>query len=187
MPDGSFPVEVVEGVPVVAAPEEIDITNAEALRSALLKAAANGNGTLVVDMSQTRFCDSSGLHTLLAAHKRAGAEGRELLLVIPSPAVLRVFVLTAMDQVLPNFASLAEALVAVNGHRNGRVPASELPGTLKRSQTEAQDAFTWALTRAREVYGEGDQALRAAYTDFKRTFEKRGDEWIPKQASSASG
>jgi anti-sigma B factor antagonist len=124
MTDSSFPVEVVEGVPVVAPPEEIDITNAEALRSALLKAAANGNGTLVVDMSRTQFCDSSGLHTLLAAHKRAGAEGRELRLVIPSPAVLRVFVLTGMDQVLPNFASLAEALVAANGHYL-RLPAPQ--------------------------------------------------------------
>ena len=36
MLDDRFPVELVEGVPVVATPEEIDITNAEALRSALL-------------------------------------------------------------------------------------------------------------------------------------------------------
>ena len=96
MPDDRFPVEMVGGVPVVAAPDEIDITNAEALRSALLKAAANGNRTLVVDMTRTRFCDSSGLHTLIAAHKRAEAEGCELLLVIPGAAVLRVFALTAM-------------------------------------------------------------------------------------------
>jgi hypothetical protein len=53
MPDNSFPVEVL-GVPVVAAPEEIDITNAEALRSALLTAAAGGHGALVVDMTRTR-------------------------------------------------------------------------------------------------------------------------------------
>ena len=53
MPEARFPVEVVQGVPVVAAPEEIDITNAEALRSALLTAAAaaDGHGTLVVDMT----------------------------------------------------------------------------------------------------------------------------------------
>ena len=52
MPEDKFPVEVVQGVPVVAAPEEIDITNAEALRSALITAAANGHGTLVVDMTR---------------------------------------------------------------------------------------------------------------------------------------
>jgi anti-sigma B factor antagonist len=110
MPDDSFPVEVVEGVPVVAAPEEIDITNAEALRSALLEAAANGHGTLVVDMTQTRFCDSSGLHVLLAVRKRAEVEGREVLLVIPSIAVLRVFAITGVDRMIPNFTSLAAAL-----------------------------------------------------------------------------
>ena len=52
MPDDKFPVEVVGGVPVVAAPEEIDITNAEELQSALIKAAANGHRTLVVDMTR---------------------------------------------------------------------------------------------------------------------------------------
>ena len=41
MQDGRFPFEMVDGVPVVAAPEEIDITNAPELRSALLEAAAS--------------------------------------------------------------------------------------------------------------------------------------------------
>ena len=120
MPDDRFPVEMVGGVPVVAAPDEIDITNAEALRSALLKAAANGNRTLVVDMTRTQFCDSSGLHALIAAHKRAEAEGREVLLVIPSTTVLRVFALTGMDTVIPNFTSLAEALAQAPATANGR-------------------------------------------------------------------
>jgi anti-sigma B factor antagonist len=108
--DARFPVQVIGGVPVVAAPEEIDITNADALRSALLHTAADGHRTLVVDMTQTQFCDSSGLHALIAAHKRAGAEGRQLLLVIPSTAVLRVFTLTGMDRVIPNVTSLDQAL-----------------------------------------------------------------------------
>jgi anti-anti-sigma factor len=205
MPEDKFPVEVVQGVPVVAAPEEIDITNAEALRSALLTAAANGHGTLVVDMTRTQFCDSSGLHTLIAVHKRAGAEGREVLLVIPGTAVLRVFALTGMDRVIPNFTSLAEALAQTAATADGRsrqrddgdatpktsrrslAPAGELPGTLERSSEEAQQSFTRALTSAVQVHGEGDQAFRAAYVEFKRTFEKRGDHWIPKQALSPGG
>jgi anti-sigma B factor antagonist len=125
MPDDRFSVEMVGGVPVVAAPEEIDITNAEALRSALLTAAADGHGTLVVDMTRTRFCDSSGLHALIAAHKRAGAEGREVLLVIPGTTVLRVFALTGMDRVIPNFTSLAEALAQAPATANGRSQPQE--------------------------------------------------------------
>jgi anti-anti-sigma regulatory factor len=61
----------------------------------------------------------SGLHTLIAAHKRAEAEGRELLLVIPSPTVLRVFVLTGMDKVIPNVTSLPEALARTAATANG--------------------------------------------------------------------
>jgi anti-sigma B factor antagonist len=131
MPDGSFPVEIVRGMPVVAAPEEIDITNAAALRAVLLAAAVNGYDTLVVDMTRTQFCDSSGLHALIAAHKRAEAEGREVLLVIPSPTVLRVFVLTGMDKVIPNVTSLPEALArtaaTANGHSRQAQPSS--PGS----------------------------------------------------------
>ena len=124
MHDGRFPVEVVDGVPVVAAPEEIDITNAPELRSALLEAAAaaNGHGTVVADLSRTQFCDSSGLHTLLAAHKRATAAGGDMLLVIPGTAVLRVFAITCVDRIIPNFTTLEEALAQTsangsNGHR----------------------------------------------------------------------
>ena len=111
MRDGRCPLfEVVSGVPVVTAPEEIDITNTPELRSALLEASAHGHRTLVVDMTRTQFCDSSGLHTLLAAHKRAKSEGGELLLVIPAIAVLRVFAITGIDRMIPNFTSLDQAL-----------------------------------------------------------------------------
>jgi hypothetical protein len=71
--------------------------------------------------------------------------------------------------------------------RHSLPPAGELPGTLRRSPEEAQQAFIRALAGAVQVYGEGDQALRAAYAELKRTFEKRGDHRIPKQALSPGG
>lgn len=40
VPDVEFRIEVIRGVPVVIAPEEIDITNAPGLRSALLQNAS---------------------------------------------------------------------------------------------------------------------------------------------------
>jgi anti-sigma B factor antagonist len=116
--------EVVSGVSVVAAPEEIDITNAPALRSALLGAAVHGHGTLVVDMTLTRFCDSSGIYTLLAAHNRARAEGGELLLVIPDIAPLRAFQITGIDRVIPSVTSLDQALAQTSADGAGRPPAS---------------------------------------------------------------
>jgi anti-anti-sigma factor len=110
MPEASVPVEVVSGVPIVTAPEEIDITNAAGLRAALLEAAAHGSGTLVADMAQTQFCDSAGLNVLVRAHKRARAEGGELLLVICAAAVLRIFAVTGIDHLIPTFPTLEQAL-----------------------------------------------------------------------------
>jgi anti-sigma B factor antagonist len=123
MPDLRFPVEVVKGVPVVRAPEEVDITNANGLRAALLNAAALGSGTLVVDMTRTLFCDSAGLHALTSAHKRAVAEGGQLSLALGGPAVLRLFAITALDRVIPCFTSLDEALAVAAPSAPASAPA----------------------------------------------------------------
>ena len=110
MPNGGFAVEVITSVPVVTAPEDIDITNAAGLRMALLQAAALARGTLVVDMSHTQFCDTAGIHALVGAHKRARAEGGQVLLVIGGAAVHRIVSITGLDRVIPTFQSLEQAL-----------------------------------------------------------------------------
>ena len=85
MTEPGFAVRITRGVPVVIAPDEIDITNAAALRAALLHAAARPGPALVVDMTRTRFCDCAGLHALIGAHKRARAEGRRSGWRSPAP------------------------------------------------------------------------------------------------------
>jgi anti-sigma B factor antagonist len=119
MLESGFSVDLVRGVPVVAVPEEIDITNAAGLRLALLEAAAD-TCTLVVDMTRTRFCDSAGLDVLVDAHKRARAEGSEVLLALSGAAVLRILSITGIDQVIPVFTSLDEALTRAMATVNGR-------------------------------------------------------------------
>ena len=92
----------------------------------------------MADLSRTQFCDSSGLHTLLAAHKRATTAGGDMLLVIPGNAVLRVFTITGVDRIIPNFTSLEEALAQTsangpngpngpNGHRRAGVEPERQP------------------------------------------------------------
>jgi anti-sigma B factor antagonist len=120
VPDISFPVEVIEGVPVVTAPEEIDIANAAGLKAALLEAALletapmetaePGRALLVVDMSRTRFCDSAGLNALVGAARLARAEGGEVRLVVTGEAVSRIVELTGVDRVIPIYASLEDAV-----------------------------------------------------------------------------
>ncbi len=77
-------------------------------------------------MTRTQFCDSAGPHALFDAHKRAEAEGREVLMVIPSAIVRRVFALTGVDRMIPHFTSLAEALAQPAGTANG-CSSSEMP------------------------------------------------------------
>ncbi|MGN6176744.1 MAG: STAS domain-containing protein [Streptosporangiaceae bacterium] len=114
MADVRYPIEMVNGVPVVAAPAEIDASNADWLRAVLLEAACREHGTFVVDMTGTRSCTSAGLGVLVRAHDRALAEGGELRLVIPASAlVLRVFAMSGLDRLIPNFPSLYEALQPV--------------------------------------------------------------------------
>ena len=115
MPDDGFQVDVVGGVPVVVTPAEVDTTNAAALRSALRTAAADRPGTLIVDMTRTGFCDSSGPHALYAARQSAEAEGGQVLLVISSTLVRRIFALTGADRLIPTFTSLPEALTRASG------------------------------------------------------------------------
>jgi anti-sigma B factor antagonist len=117
--DVGFSVDLIRGVPVVAAPEEVDITNAGKLRAALDQAAGTGDYTLVVDMTRTRFCDSAGIHALVDAHRRAQAEGGHVLLALSGTAVPKIFEITGVDRVLPRFFSVAEALA--------HVPAAEPP------------------------------------------------------------
>ena len=121
---------MINGVPVVAAPAEIDVTTTDQLRAVLLDAASRGHATVVVDMTRTRFCDSCGLHELLRAHQRAQAEGGELRLVLPGDGPIpRIVTLMCLDRLIPSFASLAEATAqppdAANQRRGTRGPDAD--------------------------------------------------------------
>lgn len=115
MPDAGFPVEMIGDVPVVRAPEDIDITNASDFREALLAAAERGAGITVVDLSRTQFCDSAVLNALVAAHKRARAADGEVRLAVSHPHVLRIFAISGLDRVIPCHGDVGQALLVSSG------------------------------------------------------------------------
>ena len=82
--------KMIDGVPVMATPPEIDVTTAEQLRAVLLAATENRYRTLVVDVTRTRFCDSAAVHALIARtcaclQKAAGC-GSSFPRTVPSTA-----------------------------------------------------------------------------------------------------
>jgi anti-anti-sigma factor len=97
---------------VIALPAEIDMANADRVGQQLRSALTPGVRTVIADMTATRFCDSSGINMLVRAHQQAAANGTELRLVVASTAVLRVLTLTGLDDLLPIYPSLSQALTA---------------------------------------------------------------------------
>jgi anti-sigma B factor antagonist len=97
-------------VAVVALPEEIDVTNADAIGEDLLSALDRGAVLLVADMSKTTFCDSAGVSALVRTFRRAVAGSSGLRLVVGTPAVQRVLSLTGVDRLVDVFPSVAACL-----------------------------------------------------------------------------
>jgi len=97
---------------VVALPAEIDMASADRVGQQLGAAFGPGVETIIADMTATRFCDSSGISVLVRAHKQAVANGAQLRLVVVSTVVLRSLRLVQMDDLLPIYPTLSEALAA---------------------------------------------------------------------------
>lgn len=93
-------VEAVEDARLLRVRGEVDLCSVDALRPHLDMAERDGVTTLL-DLSAVTFMDSSGLHLLVDAWKRACLEGWPLFIVRPSPQVLRLLQVTCMDEVLP--------------------------------------------------------------------------------------
>jgi anti-sigma B factor antagonist len=94
---------------VVSVGGEIDNETAPALRDELSAAYGDGVERVVVDLSSTRFLDSSALGALVGANKEHGAQGR-LVIVCPDPQLRKVFEISRLNEVFPVHTSLDDAL-----------------------------------------------------------------------------
>jgi anti-anti-sigma factor len=95
---------------VVTVPAEVDVTNSAEVREALLAAASQGLPILIIDMSGTTFCDSTGVQAIVAAHQQAAANGTGVRLV--APAALHILTVVGVDQLIPIYPDLETALAA---------------------------------------------------------------------------
>jgi len=88
---------------------EADVTNSDALREILDAEVAKQPRTLVIDLGELRFMDSSALHVILRANRTMDRHGGVLALARPGETVARMLRLTAADQLIPVYPSVAEA------------------------------------------------------------------------------
>ncbi|MFF2505061.1 STAS domain-containing protein [Streptomyces sp. NPDC058067] len=73
-----------DGWAVVRVSGEMDIATSPALRQRVHDAVADGRRSLVLDLSQVLFCDSSGVGVLIAARRLMRSCRGELRLILPA-------------------------------------------------------------------------------------------------------
>lgn len=101
---------------VVAVTGEIDMATAPVLEAKLAELAGAGHSRFVLDFSDARHCDSSGLSALLAFRRRLGDRGT-LAVASPPPHLRAVFEIAGLEHALALAASVD---AAVSGCRAGR-------------------------------------------------------------------
>ena len=62
----------------------------------------------------------------------------------------------------------------------------DLPSTLDRSPDKAKRTYAKTKASAEEQYGEGERAERAAWSQVKQGFERKGDHWEAKDEKGPS-
>ncbi len=84
----------------ITAVGEIDLATVNKLRSAITTVLAADVRHVVLDLDQVTYIDSSGLGTMVGAHKRITASEGTLTIRCSQPRVLRLFRITGVDRVL---------------------------------------------------------------------------------------
>jgi anti-anti-sigma factor len=106
----SFQTTITGEVAVVALSGELDVAGATLLEQEVDRVVSDHEvRTLVLDLRELDFMDSTGLRLMVLADDRARAEGRSLRLVRGKPDVQRVFDITRMTDRLDFVDSPAEA------------------------------------------------------------------------------
>jgi anti-sigma B factor antagonist len=85
-----------DGAVKIAIEGELDFSSALTLDDELRRAEAAPVAILILDLSQLRFMDSTGLAIIASAYRRMRRGGRRLVVTSPTVAVRRIFQLTGM-------------------------------------------------------------------------------------------
>lgn len=90
-------------VQVISPSGILDSTQAATISSQVDEALSSGAKTLLVDLKETTFVDSSGLGTLVSVLKKTREAGCDMAVCSINPQVKMLFELTSMDQVFKIF------------------------------------------------------------------------------------
>ncbi|HET9091578.1 MAG TPA: STAS domain-containing protein [Acidimicrobiales bacterium] len=88
-------------LPVLSLGGEMDLRAATELREALLKALADGGGTVLLDLKGLSFIDSTIISVLIMARKRADTSAGEVRVRNVPSRIERILSITGIDSLFP--------------------------------------------------------------------------------------
>lgn len=94
--------------------EKLDTHIAPALKSELVLVAGNGEKNLILDLSNCRYCDSSGLSAILVANRLSKNASGTFVLTGLQPAVERLITISQLDTVLNITFTLEKAVEMID-------------------------------------------------------------------------
>ena len=97
---------------VFAVQGELDLASSPTLEQAIDGVSDDDVDLLIVDLRELRFMDSTGLHALVKANKRAGEAGRKFAVVQGGAQIQRLLSLTGVGELLTVAESPEELLRA---------------------------------------------------------------------------
>ncbi len=96
-PPFSVSVQQAEGDVTVRVFGEVDMESSPVLKSNLIQLAQTGAQRVTVDLGETAFIDSTGLHALVTALQELRGRGGDLVVRSPSKSAARLLELTGFD------------------------------------------------------------------------------------------
>lgn len=100
-------------IPVVAVSGEVDVYSAPVLKESLTGLLQSGSQTIVVDLTQVAFLDSTGLGALVEARAATSDAGGALPLVCNQDRILKLFTITGLDGVFAIHPTVDAALASL--------------------------------------------------------------------------
>jgi anti-anti-sigma factor len=94
--------------------EKLDTHIAPALKSELVLIAGNGEKNIILDLTNCRYCDSSGLSAILVANRLAKNANGTFVLTGLQSAVERLITISQLDTVLNITYTLDKAVELIN-------------------------------------------------------------------------
>ena len=92
---------------------EVDLSNVDDIRAALVDAVEHQTEHLILDLTETTYLDSTGIRLLFELAERLAGRRQEMRLVVSDAALVRrVIELTQLDQRVPIDATVAQAIEA---------------------------------------------------------------------------